>query len=62
MPTARDTEGPAPDWGLGCDTVRSGKRLPLLRGVDADTEVLARVLARIEQLPNVIEARRWQAG
>ncbi len=28
----------------------------------ADTEVLARVLARIEQLPNVIEARRWRAG
>ena len=28
----------------------------------ADTEVLARVLARIEQLPNVIEARRWKAG
>jgi GTP diphosphokinase / guanosine-3',5'-bis(diphosphate) 3'-diphosphatase len=28
----------------------------------ADTEVLARVLARIEQLPNVIEARRLKAG
>jgi GTP pyrophosphokinase len=28
----------------------------------ADVEVLARVLARIEQLPNVIEARRWKAG
>jgi len=28
----------------------------------ADTEVLARVLARIEQLPNVIEARRWRPG
>ncbi len=28
----------------------------------ADIEVLARVLARIEQLPNVIEARRWKAG
>ena len=28
----------------------------------ADTEVLARVLARIEQLPNVIEARRLRAG
>ncbi len=28
----------------------------------ADTETLARVLARIEQLPNVIEARRWKAG
>ena len=28
----------------------------------ADVEMLARVLARIEQLPNVIEARRWKAG
>ena len=28
----------------------------------ADVEVLPRVLARIEQLPNVIEARRWKAG
>ncbi|MCC7361617.1 MAG: bifunctional (p)ppGpp synthetase/guanosine-3',5'-bis(diphosphate) 3'-pyrophosphohydrolase [Anaerolineales bacterium] len=28
----------------------------------ADTGVLSRVLARIEQLPNVIEARRWKAG
>ncbi|MGH2522088.1 MAG: RelA/SpoT family protein [Anaerolineales bacterium] len=28
----------------------------------ADVEVLSRVLARIEQLPNVIEARRWKAG
>ncbi|MCC6190489.1 MAG: bifunctional (p)ppGpp synthetase/guanosine-3',5'-bis(diphosphate) 3'-pyrophosphohydrolase [Anaerolineales bacterium] len=28
----------------------------------ADVEVLARVLARIEQLPNVIEARRWKPG
>jgi guanosine-3',5'-bis(diphosphate) 3'-pyrophosphohydrolase len=28
----------------------------------ADIEVLSRVLARIEQLPNVIEARRWKAG
>jgi guanosine-3',5'-bis(diphosphate) 3'-pyrophosphohydrolase len=27
-----------------------------------DVEVLSRVLARIEQLPNVIEARRWKAG
>jgi GTP pyrophosphokinase len=27
-----------------------------------DIEVLSRVLARIEQLPNVIEARRWKAG
>jgi guanosine-3',5'-bis(diphosphate) 3'-pyrophosphohydrolase len=28
----------------------------------SDVEVLSRVLARIEQLPNVIEARRWKAG
>ena len=28
----------------------------------ADVELLSRVLARIEQLPNVIEARRWKAG
>jgi len=28
----------------------------------ADAGVLPRVLARIEQLPNVIEARRWKAG
>jgi GTP diphosphokinase / guanosine-3',5'-bis(diphosphate) 3'-diphosphatase len=28
----------------------------------SDIEVLSRVLARIEQLPNVIEARRWKAG
>jgi GTP diphosphokinase / guanosine-3',5'-bis(diphosphate) 3'-diphosphatase len=28
----------------------------------ADVEVLSRVLARIEQLPNVMEARRWKAG
>jgi GTP pyrophosphokinase len=28
----------------------------------ADVEVLSRVLARVEQLPNVIEARRWKAG
>jgi GTP pyrophosphokinase len=27
-----------------------------------DVEVLSRVLARIEQLPNVVEARRWKAG
>lgn len=27
-----------------------------------DVEVLSRVLARLEQLPNVIEARRWKAG
>ncbi len=27
-----------------------------------DVEVLSRVLARIDQLPNVIEARRWKAG
>jgi GTP pyrophosphokinase len=27
-----------------------------------DVEILSRVLARIEQLPNVIEARRWKAG
>jgi GTP diphosphokinase / guanosine-3',5'-bis(diphosphate) 3'-diphosphatase len=27
-----------------------------------DVEVLSRVLAKIEQLPNVIEARRWKAG
>jgi guanosine-3',5'-bis(diphosphate) 3'-pyrophosphohydrolase len=28
----------------------------------SDVEVLSKVLARIEQLPNVIEARRWKAG
>jgi GTP diphosphokinase / guanosine-3',5'-bis(diphosphate) 3'-diphosphatase len=28
----------------------------------ADVELLSRVLTRIEQLPNVIEARRWKAG
>jgi guanosine-3',5'-bis(diphosphate) 3'-pyrophosphohydrolase len=28
----------------------------------SDVEILSRVLARIEQLPNVIEARRWKAG
>jgi len=28
----------------------------------ADVETLARLLARVEQLPNVIEARRWKAG
>jgi GTP pyrophosphokinase len=28
----------------------------------SDVETLSRVLARIEQLPNVIEARRWKAG
>ena len=28
----------------------------------ADVEVLSRVLARIDQLPNVMEARRWKPG
>ncbi len=28
----------------------------------SDVSVLSRILARIEQLPNVIEARRWKAG